>query len=156
MEQFSITELWFISLFPPKKVYCIFCFTLFYFLFFAFYVHTHGICKFQARAPIRATAASLRHSHSNLGSETRLWPTPQFMAMPNPQPSEQGQGWNMHPHGYQLDVFPLCHNENSLFHFVLGRGRWGFILHSCNEFEGKHLKQVLLFNRKMYKTTWKL
>ena len=24
----------------------------------------------------------------------------QLMAMPDPQPTEQGQGWNPHPHGY--------------------------------------------------------
>ena len=32
----------------------------------------------------------------------------------NPQPSEGGQGSNLHPHGYYLDSFLLCHNRNSL------------------------------------------
>ena len=36
----------------------------------------------QARGQIRATAASLRHSHSNTRSKLWLWPTPQLMAMP--------------------------------------------------------------------------
>ena len=27
-------------------------------------------------------------------------PTTQLMAMPDPQPTEQGQGSNLHPHGY--------------------------------------------------------
>ena len=36
----------------------------------------------QARGRIRAAAASLRYSHSNVGSELCLQPTPQLMAMP--------------------------------------------------------------------------
>ena len=38
----------------------------------------------QARGWIGATAASLRHSHSNAGSERHLWPTLQLIAMPDP------------------------------------------------------------------------
>ena len=38
----------------------------------------------QARGQIRAVAASLHQSHSNGGSEPRLRPTPQLMAMPDP------------------------------------------------------------------------
>ena len=38
----------------------------------------------QARGPVRATAASLQHSHSNAGSKQRLQPTPQLTAMPDP------------------------------------------------------------------------
>ena len=37
----------------------------------------------QARGRIGAVAASLRRSHSNAGSEPRLRPTPQLMAMPD-------------------------------------------------------------------------
>ena len=33
----------------------------------------------------------------------RLQPTPQLMATPDPQPSEQGQGLNRKPHGSQSD-----------------------------------------------------
>ena len=36
------------------------------------------------RGLIRATAASLQHSHSNEGSELRLQPTPQIMAVLDP------------------------------------------------------------------------
>ena len=35
----------------------------------------------QARGQIGAVAINLRHSHSNLGSDLCLWPTPQLMAM---------------------------------------------------------------------------
>ena len=58
-------------------------------------------------------ATGLHHSHSNLGVELHLRPTPQLMAMPDPQPTEQGHGSNLHPQGYQLDSFLLCHNRNS-------------------------------------------
>ena len=38
----------------------------------------------QARRQIGAAAASLCHSHSNVGSEPRLQPTPQPVPMPDP------------------------------------------------------------------------
>ena len=38
----------------------------------------------QATGPVRAMAAGLCHSHTNAGSELRLWPTPQLTAMPDP------------------------------------------------------------------------
>ena len=38
----------------------------------------------QAKGQIRALAADLRHSHSNVGSELHLQPTSQLMAMPDP------------------------------------------------------------------------
>ena len=38
----------------------------------------------QARGLIRAVAAGLRQSHSNVGSEPRLRLTPQLTAMPDP------------------------------------------------------------------------
>ena len=54
----------------------------------------------QDRGQIGATAAGLHHSHSHAGSEQHLWPTPQLMATPDPQPTEGGQGSNPRPHGY--------------------------------------------------------
>ena len=44
----------------------------------------------QARGQIGAVAAGLHHNHSNSGSKLSLGPTPQLMAMPDPQPAEQG------------------------------------------------------------------
>ena len=38
----------------------------------------------QARGPIRATAASLHHSHSNRGSKLHLQPIPQLTVMLDP------------------------------------------------------------------------
>ena len=54
----------------------------------------------QARGLIGAAAAGLHHSHSNVRSKPCLRATPQLTAMPDPQPTEQGQGSNLHPHGY--------------------------------------------------------
>ena len=53
----------------------------------------------QARGLIGAVAASLCQSHSNVGSEMHLRPTPQLTATLDPQPTEQGQGLNPQPHG---------------------------------------------------------
>ena len=52
----------------------------------------------QARGQIRAIAAGLCQSHSNARSEPCL--QPQLTATLDPQPTEQGQGSNPHPHGY--------------------------------------------------------
>ena len=48
----------------------------------------------QARGHIRAAAASLRHSHSNAGSELHLWPTPQFTATPILNPLSEARDGN--------------------------------------------------------------
>ena len=38
---------------------------------------------FQARGQIQAVATGLHHSHTNVGSDPRLRPTPQLTAMPD-------------------------------------------------------------------------
>ena len=53
----------------------------------------------QARAQIGAIVAGLHHSHNSAGSEPCLQSTPQLMATPDPYPTEQGQGLNIHHHG---------------------------------------------------------
>ena len=40
----------------------------------------------QVRGQIGAAAVSLRHRHSNTGSEPHLRPTPQLTALPDPNP----------------------------------------------------------------------
>ena len=47
------------------------------------------------------------------GSKLSLQTTPQLMATPDHLFTEQGQGSILHPHGYQLDLFMLCHYGNS-------------------------------------------
>ena len=52
----------------------------------------------QNRGQIGAIAAGPCHNHSNSGSEPHLRLIPQLAATPDPQPTEQGQGLNPHPH----------------------------------------------------------
>ena len=94
-------------------------FILFYFNFLLFRATLTACGSFQARGRIRATAASLYHSHSNLGSKPHLQPTPQLMATSDPGPTQWGQGSDLHPHGYQLDLVPLGRDRNSLFYFQM-------------------------------------
>ena len=66
------------------------------FLFFCLFRASLGAYgSSQARSRIGDTAAGLHYSHSNLGSEPRLWTTP----LPTSTP-EQGQGLNPNLHGY--------------------------------------------------------
>ena len=67
----------------------------------------------QAKGQIRAVAAGLRHSHSNVGTEPCLRPTSQLMATPDLQPTEQGWELNLCPYGSQSCLLPLSHNRNS-------------------------------------------
>ena len=75
-------------------------FTIFYFICL-FRVTLMAYGGSQARGWIRATASGLHHSHSNMGSKSHLWLTAQPMAMPDSQPTEQGQESNLRPHGCQ-------------------------------------------------------
>ena len=65
----------------PTKGFCFFVFVFFFCLFRA---ASTVYLSSQARGQIRALAASLPHSHSNVRSEPRLRPTPQFTAMLDP------------------------------------------------------------------------
>ena len=75
----------------------------FVFVFFGFFTFSgaaptaHG--GFQVRGLMGAVATGLHQSHSNVGPEPHLQPTPQLMARPDPQPTEQGQESNQQPHG---------------------------------------------------------
>ena len=86
----------------PDLFFIIIILNLFYFYFYLlFRVTPIAYGSSQARGKMRATAVGLHHRHINLGSEPRLQPTPpQLMATPDPQPTERGQGSNLHPHGY--------------------------------------------------------
>ena len=56
--------------------------SFFFFVFSRAAPMAHG--GSQARGLIGAVATGLRESHSNMGSEPRLWPTLQLTAMPDP------------------------------------------------------------------------
>ena len=71
-------------------------FILFYFIFLGMHM-AYG--SSQAKGLIGAPAAGLHHSHSNARFELDLQPTPQLMATLDPEPTQQGQGLNLQPHG---------------------------------------------------------
>ena len=67
------------------KIYNSFCFFVFCFVFYVFSMASPAAYgDSQARGLIRATAAGLHHSHSNVRSEPRLRPIPQLTAPPDP------------------------------------------------------------------------
>ena len=53
---------------------------IYYYYFYRFKAAPTADGSFQARGRIGVAAAGLSHSHSNVGSEPHLWPTPQLMA----------------------------------------------------------------------------
>ena len=59
---------------------CVLFFFFFVFVFFVFRAAPVANGGSQARGQIKATAASLHHSHSNATSKLCLQPTPQLMA----------------------------------------------------------------------------
>ena len=106
--------------FAPLRV--INFFILFFFCLFAFSratPATHG--GSQARGPIGAVDTGLhQQGHSNVGSEPCLQPTPELTGTPDPQPSAQGQGWNLQRHGSQLDsLTPEPRWELQIYFFSL-------------------------------------
>ena len=54
------------------------------FIFVLFRAASTAYGDSQARGRIRAVAARLHHSHSNIRSKPRLRPTPQLTATPDP------------------------------------------------------------------------
>ena len=77
----------------------------------------------QARGQIKAAAADLRHSHSNVRSKPHLRPIPQLTTTPDPSSTEQGQELNPHLHRYQLDSLLLSQNGNSSNYQLLKKQR---------------------------------
>ena len=80
--------------------FCCFCFFVFCFGFLPFLgLLPTAYGSSQAQGLIGAVATGLGWNHSNGRSEPHLQCTPQLMAMPDPQPTEQGQGSNPQPRG---------------------------------------------------------
>ena len=63
-----------------------------FFFFFFFLLFRMVYRNSQTRCWIGLIAASVHHSHSNVGSKQCLRPTPHITAMPDPQPTERCQG----------------------------------------------------------------
>ena len=75
---------------PPP--FCCFLLLLLFFVFFAFSrAAPAAYGGSQASGLNGAVAASLRHSHSNAGSEPHLRPIPQLTAMPDPHPLSEAR-----------------------------------------------------------------
>ena len=101
MEIFGLTKVKYTKK-QQQKTNIVLVKTHFFFFFglFAFSRATHSAYGVsQARGQIGAVAAGLCQSHSNAGSEPCLQPTPQLTATLD-QPTEQGQGLNLQPHGF--------------------------------------------------------
>jgi len=108
-------------LFITRCFYLLTCLLMMSFFFFMAAPTAYG--NSLARGQIKATAAGLHHSHSNVGSEPHLWPTPQLMVLPDPWPTERGQGWNLYPHGYTtgtliLILILILKNSDSYSYFM--------------------------------------
>lgn len=116
---------------------------LFYLFIFSFWVHIHGIWKFQARGPFRAAAASLHHSHSNTGSILHLQPTPQSRQCPILNPLSEAGDQTSILTDTVLHSNLLSHNGNSCFIFFLydrtkltGDGKLAFLWAKTSEVSG--------------------
>ena len=70
-----------------------------WFLFFIFFFPFVGPHPQHLEVPWLGVESE-QHHHSNASSEPGLPPAPQLMAMAESEPTEQGQGLNLHPHGY--------------------------------------------------------
>ena len=104
---------------PALLVFCLFaCFCLFRAISMAY----RGS---QDRGRLGVGAAGPHHNHSHLGSKPHLPPTPELTAMPDPYPTEQRQGSNPYPHGYQLGSLLLSHNRNCPLPFCSSPGEEG-------------------------------
>ena len=84
------------------------------FFFVFFQGHTLGIWKFPGQGSNQSYSASLHHRHSNAGSEPPLQTTSQLWQCQILNPLRRARESNPHPHGYQLGLFLLSHNGNSL------------------------------------------
>ena len=97
------------------KIIYILAFFFFFFSFFFFPATPESYGNSWARDRIGAACSWFLHpSQGNTGPEPHLHclhcSLQQCQIL---NPLEQGQGSNLHPHGYQLDWFPLSHDGNS-------------------------------------------
>ena len=96
-EHYDIKTFFFFCSLTSKMSISLFCYFFFFVLFRGTPTAYGG--SSQSRGQIRTRAAGLHHSHSNARFKLYLQTTPQLIAMPDSQPTEQGQGSN-HRHGY--------------------------------------------------------
>ena len=80
--------------------------------FFFFQGCTHSLWKFPGQGWNQSCSCQPMLQPQQCGIQL----TPQFMATSDPPPTEQSQGWNPCPHGYQSDSFPLSHDGNCRYY----------------------------------------
>ena len=93
-----------IPFFRSFSDFFVFCFS---FCFLGLYVLHMKVLRLGVELKLQLPATTTARS------EPRLWITSQLTPKPDLQTTEQGQGSNPHPHGYQLGSLPLSHNRNS-------------------------------------------
>ena len=92
--QHTHTHILFLILSSSSLFLFCFGFWFFSFLFLLFRATPEAYGNSQPRSQIRAAATNLHNSHSNTGSKPQMQPIPQLIAMPDPLPTELGQGLN--------------------------------------------------------------
>ena len=85
---------------PLADFFLIFIFNFYLFTYLLLRATPLAYGRSQVRGRFRATAASLHHSHSNMGSEPYLQSTLQLTTTSNPFPIDRSQGSILHLHGY--------------------------------------------------------
>ena len=99
-------------------------FIILYFLEVFFFFVFLGLPLWHMEVPRLGVKLELQHpvytpATAKFRSKVCLWPKPQLMAMPDPQTTEKGHGWNFSHHGYESDSFPLSHEGNSTIQYYL-------------------------------------
>ena len=83
--------------------------SFFFFLLLLFRAVPSAYPRSQATCLFRATDSGLQQHHRIRAASSS------YTTAHSNQPTGQGQELNLHPHGYQLDSFPLSHDKNSWF-----------------------------------------
>ena len=103
--------------FTFKMKYKCFLFFLFFFFFLSFLFllfqgHTPCTWKFPGQGLnwCYSSEPTLQPQQHRIRAASAMYTT--LTAMPDPRLTERGQGLNLQPHGYQSDLFPLCHSGN--------------------------------------------
>ena len=94
-------------------------YTFFFFFFGLLRAVSMAYGSSQAWGQIGAAAASLHHNLSNVGSKPHLRSIPHLTAVPDPQPTEQGQGSNPYLHGWILVRFITAEPRPEFHAFIL-------------------------------------
>ena len=85
---------------------------------------TRLVVESNLQLPASATATAMQDLSCVLSLHYNAW------QLPIPDPTERGQGSNLHPHGYQSESLPLCHHASSQFLGIF-KHKNAIALHIC-------------------------